>query len=253
MGESLQAQAQQFARSLSDLASAFVGHAHPFVATTLGERIVIQSDAPISIATPRRTLFSVTSRYRCTYDSAGQYLVVEESEIKVFGGCQGKGDPLFRVEYVGDQASHLPCAHLHMHAHRDQLSVAMAVAGTDGAERRTPKHGDDYMRGTRISELHFPVGGHRFRPGLEDVLQWMVTEFGASTGPTWPTVWQVTAVGAGQQVETPCSAARTRRCRGGWLPEAARPTSHVSGAGRRGAPRVARGRRRTGRAPGHRG
>lgn len=188
MGESLQAQAQQFARSLSDLASAFVGHAHPFVATTLGERIVIQSDAPISIATTRRTLFSVTSRYRCTYDSAGQYLVVEDSEIKVFGGCQGKGDPLFRVEYVRDQASHLPCAHLHMHAHRDQLSVAMAVAGTDGAERRTPKPGDDYMRGTRISELHFPVGGHRFRPGLEDVLQWMVTEFGASTGPTWPTV-----------------------------------------------------------------
>lgn len=29
-----------------------------------------------------------------------------------------------------------------------------------------------------MSELHFPVGGHRFRPSLEDILEMLIDEFG---------------------------------------------------------------------------
>lgn len=36
-----------------------------------------------------------------------------------------------------------------------------------------------------MSRIHFPTGGHRFRPTLEDVLQIIEEEFGASPGPTW--------------------------------------------------------------------
>lgn len=32
-----------------------------------------------------------------------------------------------------------------------------------------------------MHELHFPLGGHRFRPCLEDVLQMLVEEFGIDT------------------------------------------------------------------------
>ena len=29
-----------------------------------------------------------------------------------------------------------------------------------------------------MQDLHFPVGGHRFRPALEDVLEMLIDEFG---------------------------------------------------------------------------
>ncbi|MFC0247381.1 hypothetical protein ACFFIO_02585 [Citricoccus parietis] len=29
-----------------------------------------------------------------------------------------------------------------------------------------------------MQELHFPMGGHRFRPALEDVLEMLIDEFG---------------------------------------------------------------------------
>jgi hypothetical protein len=39
----------------------------------------------------------------------------------------------------------------------------------------------------RLAQLHFPVGGHRFRPCLEDVLQMLIFEFGLDTQPSWLT------------------------------------------------------------------
>lgn len=36
-----------------------------------------------------------------------------------------------------------------------------------------------------FSSLHFPVGGDRFRPGLEDVLQMAIYEFGIDAQPQW--------------------------------------------------------------------
>ncbi len=61
------------------------------------------------------------------------------------------------------------------------LEAIQAQAG-----RRRSATLDDYMRGARMAELHLPMGGHRFRPGLEDVLQWLEAEFGVVTGGAWP-------------------------------------------------------------------
>ena len=45
-----------------------------------------------------------------------------------------------------------------------------------------------------MSRIHFPTGGHRFRPTLEDVLQMIEEEFGAKPGPTWPQVLRANRV-----------------------------------------------------------
>lgn len=37
----------------------------------------------------------------------------------------------------------------------------------------------------RVSALHFPLGGHRFRPAFEDVLEMLVREFGLDTRDGW--------------------------------------------------------------------
>ena len=36
-----------------------------------------------------------------------------------------------------------------------------------------------------VSSLHFPLGGNLFRPGIEDVLEMLISEFGIDTTNNW--------------------------------------------------------------------
>lgn len=122
--------------------------------------------------------------YRCELDRAGTYLKVLTSKVAVYAGARPKGDPLLRYEYVYDQKDGLPAAHLHVHAHRDQFTQVMTMASQQGARRREPKPGAEF-EAARLANVHFPLGGHRFRPCLEDILRMLAEEFGVATGPTW--------------------------------------------------------------------
>ncbi len=62
--------------------------------------------------------------------------------------------PVFRVEYVRNPKS-VPAAHIHFHAESSELGW---IYGTSGSALR------------RFDSIHFPVGGRRFRPTIEDVL-----------------------------------------------------------------------------------
>lgn len=114
--------------------------------------------------------------FRCTWDHAQKFLAVDTSAIKVFASRDA--EPLLRYEYVRNALPDLPGAHLQVHAHRDALTYVMSMAGeaTSRGKRRVEKLG----RGVapRMNELHFPLGGPRFRPCLEDVLQVLITELG---------------------------------------------------------------------------
>lgn len=180
--EDLEAQAQGFAQRLSELVSAFLGRPLPFEATQLDDKFSVKPSEVIPVTVGGRGLLSVDAWFRCTWDHAGRYLRVDESSIKVHGGPKASGDPIFRYEYERGTSEDLPDAHLHVHAHRDHLVMAMALAGEAGARRRSTS---DIMRGARMATLHFPVGGSRFRPCLEDVLQMLSSEFGAECGDDW--------------------------------------------------------------------
>ncbi len=82
---------------------------------------------------------------------------------------------MFRYEYVRDPGRDHPGAHLQIHAHRDGISHAMSRVGSSTRRARRRASSGDVPR---MSELHFPVGGPRFRPCLEDVLGMLVSEFG---------------------------------------------------------------------------
>ena len=69
----------------------------------------------------------------------------------------------------------MPAAHIHVHAHRDGLSHAL---GKTGSKTKRGKARAEAREVPRMADLHFPVGGHRFRPCLEDVLEMLVTELG---------------------------------------------------------------------------
>jgi hypothetical protein len=177
--------ATAFAREISEAVSAFVDRPVPFKATSSGSRFVVTDDIGgivIPVGEGRRIYLEAT--YRCQLDGIGRYLKVLSSKVAVFPGSRPKGDPLFRFEYVHNQASGLPAGHLHVHAHRDQFTRMMTLAALSGASRRQVGP-DEELEAARMSRIHFPTGGHRFRPSLEDVLQLIEEEFGARPGPAW--------------------------------------------------------------------
>ncbi|MBE7326040.1 hypothetical protein IEQ44_15440 [Nocardioides sp. Y6] len=123
-------------------------------------------------------LIRLTVSFHCTLDGIGHYLAVDDTKIKVY--ADGDRQPLFRYEYDRGAVPDMPAAHVQFHAHRDAFAHVMSRAG-----EATPR-GKRRARGKavpRIEDLHFPVGGHRFRPCLEDVLEMLVIEFGVDSTP----------------------------------------------------------------------
>jgi hypothetical protein len=66
-----------------------------------------------------------------------------------------------RFDYVRDMQSK-PHAHIQIHGHRGALSHLLSRAGHDAPHD--------------MASLHVPVGGSRFRPCLEDVVQFLIEE-----------------------------------------------------------------------------
>jgi hypothetical protein len=114
----------------------------------------------------------------CTWDHRRRFLTVEKSNFRL--GVKDYPDPLLRFEYGRELDEDTPVAHLQIHAHRDETSFLMTRADKNRpkARRRTDRMGV-------LSELHFPLGGHRYRPCLEDILHMVILEFGAKTVSTW--------------------------------------------------------------------
>lgn len=87
-------------------------------------------------------------------------------------------EPLARLEYVRS-GSGAPVAHWHVHAERGAFTTMLATASAAGQRQRDP---------SRLSTLHFPVGGTRFRPSIEDFLAFLAEECGVDTVPGWRSV-----------------------------------------------------------------
>lgn len=89
-------------------------------------------------------------------------------------------EPLFRYEYVRAPTRAFPCAHIQVHAHRDEFTYLLTASERGKPGKRARK--DDIPR---LSEFHFPLGGARYRPCLEDVLEALVHEFAIDTKEGW--------------------------------------------------------------------
>ena len=104
----------------------------------------------------------------CRLDSTERYLTIESS---VFGlSADVDRTPVLRYEYERDMHQ-APHAHIHIHAHRGALSHLLSKTG--------------YATPHDMSSLHIPVGGSRFRPCLEDLLQFLISECGFDAKPNW--------------------------------------------------------------------
>lgn len=125
-----------------------------------------QVSLPMTVAGEHRLDLDI--RWRCTWDRTSQYLAIEDSRFVL--GLPHLREPLVRVEYqrMRDYAP----AHVQIHAESSALGYLLAFAQTTTDPPKT-------------QVLHLPVGGRRFRPCMEDVLEFAIIDLGVEADDGW--------------------------------------------------------------------
>jgi hypothetical protein len=110
--------------------------------------------------------------YRLRLDAEGEYLTAVSSYAGVYANDSARS-LLCHVDYERDKPHGYPEAHLQV----EGASTALAAWRlTDGTRDRA------------LRDLHFPVGGRRYRPALEDVIEFLIVERLAAGRPGWQRV-----------------------------------------------------------------
>ena len=107
--------------------------------------------------------------FRLEPDEANQYLQVTSSFMGVFADSE-LDRVLFHYDYERDKGDGYPEAHLQVCA---QSTAWDAVCASAGLEDRP------------LQKLHLPVGGRRYRPTLEDLVEFLITEDLADSHAGW--------------------------------------------------------------------
>ncbi len=185
--EALALKAHRFAQTLTETVRAVAVDCAEFDATALPESSVIavrqQPESGILLYVGSKPILVLKARYWCRIGAVDGHLKVDHSDFKVFPAGQERPLPLVRYDFVESPIGAQPAAHIQFHATHDQLERVMAGAGR--STQRGRRVAEASARGARpdTARLHFPVGGRRFRPCLEDVLEMLIDEFGVEHRP----------------------------------------------------------------------
>jgi hypothetical protein len=123
--------------------------------------------------------------YVLTFDPSGQYLMVAESAFGIYADAEARLC-LCRFDYERGKTGY-PEAHLQVFGNSEVL--------TDWPTGTSHEHDDDCEddcalshngRPVReLSRLHLPAGDRRYRPTLEDVIEFLVIEQLSNGRPGW--------------------------------------------------------------------
>ena len=166
----LEGRARSWARRLSDLLNHTITDGIRLGAVvrrdglcTVARGVTKNSLAPdvipltISRAPPRCFLYAA---WTLGIDNESDRLTVTKSKFALRTDDGDEADDVFSYEYGTDPDDDYPEAHLHVAGDSPPLQQLCGRTGVD----------------KRLRDLHFPVGGRRFRPSLEDVIEMLVTE-----------------------------------------------------------------------------
>jgi hypothetical protein len=177
------------AGSLEDASAKFASEVQETLDRVLpGEREIVSRRAPalerfvvgaqeregIPLFVDGEALASLSLSIYLSLDRSGQYLKTVRSDMVVKSILDRT--PLIRLDYRADM-SRAPLAHWQIHAERGAFSHLLARAHAQTPSRVSKPHD--------LSSLHIPVGGERFRPCLEDFLQFLVQECGVDSVVGW--------------------------------------------------------------------
>lgn len=184
----LQDLARKFATDLTRTLRVVVGEdCPPFEADTpeapgAAAAFVRQGPAEgITLRVEDEPILTLTAVYECTWDGWQEFLAVSKSGITVFPRDELGMEPLFRYEYVKEMRNRSrPAAHFQVHGNHPALTDVLQDAGSGSVSGRRLNKKIAAGKMPTLSKLHFPLGGHRFRPCLEDILEVLMDEFGVT-------------------------------------------------------------------------
>jgi hypothetical protein len=166
----LLAEARKFADTLSGLLNATVCNGVRLRAVTrpngdamVGYKLTKTNYTPQrAFRLGKSSLFCGLS-YRLQPDAEGDYLTVGSSFLGLFGD-ERMETPLLHFDYERAKADGYPEAHLQVHAASPTWDAVLERCDVTSDRKRSLKH------------LHLPVGGRRFRPTLEDLIEFTIAE-----------------------------------------------------------------------------
>lgn len=182
--DDLHERAAAFAQEVQDTLSAVLPGGFQIVSISHGGRYVVRpaGDVPskqhIPLYVDGQLLATLGVQIYLGLDSSGKFLKVWRSKLAVHSTLDKT--PLVRQEFDALISESAPLAHWHVHADRGSLSHLLGRAHAVRSDVVKKPHD--------MSSLHFPVGGERFRPCLEDVLEFLVREFGIDSQSGWSRV-----------------------------------------------------------------
>jgi hypothetical protein len=169
----LKQQVEEFGREMAELLVATLPSLPEPVVDTIkrASRYVISAGVDgkgVPLFVEGSQLATLRASMWCRLDSAETYLAIEQSSLVIQADLDRT--PLLRFDYVRDM-NKAPTAHVQVHAHRGALSHLLSRTGHSAPHD--------------MSALHIPVGGSRFRPCLEDVIQFLIQECGFDGVSGW--------------------------------------------------------------------
>ena len=187
--------AYHFAETLSDTVQSVAGEScrrFSAVVTLDPPDAYVSQDERAGIPLTRAgiTILRLEVTIKLTLDHSGEFLRVQKSQMRVYP--EGGSLPVFRYEYEeAKESGPLPAAHFQVHGRHPDLEGLMSAAG------RLKSRSSGGSGIPNVADLHFPVGGTRFRPCLEDVLEMLIQEFRVDPLPDKETA--LLALAAGRQ------------------------------------------------------
>ncbi len=183
MASSLEQMSERFASAIQDTLDGVLPGGHSVISRRLPEvpdRCVVQPAGTstearrVPLDVDRVHLADVSLRFFLTLDRSSAYLKTVRSEFALHSVLDRA--PLLRLDYDAAMRS-APVSHWQVHAERGAISQLLARAHARDPRRVPSPHA--------LSSLHLPVGGERFRPCLEDLLQFVVEECGVDHNDGW--------------------------------------------------------------------
>lgn len=148
-----------------------------------GYRITQRNGRGIPLNSDGETVAGLSFRFQCSCRNENSWLQIDKSVIMIT--VEPEHMPLFHYDYNRERTSETPGAHINIFGSNDAATRIMLSCGKGlRSKNRRKKYINDGAFPT-FSTLHFPVGGDRFRPGLEDMLQMAVYEFHIDVTDEW--------------------------------------------------------------------
>jgi hypothetical protein len=182
--QSLERQAKRFAQKLQSLLNGTIASSANFAATidldgSLGW-VVNQpfkqkpwSGKPVALTTSpgRRPLCYLQVLQTLILDPEGSHLTTKRATFGLYRDAAAE-ELLFHYDYEREPGNPYPAAHFQVAGTSTAFSGVMKAVGLT----------------KQLKDLHFPVGGKRFRPSLEDIIEFLVTERLVDKHPRWASV-----------------------------------------------------------------